>query len=187
MKSIYFFIYLFSTVLVQAQSKSSTVEISFSFLTKRVTDSSGLNLKIIYENKSTVIDSIYKYFEEGDLNSEDYNIKIDMEKFKDGKYCYYPLTYYHTSIRNYERPVDKCDDLPKKIIPPNSFDTIVYNLLNSKSSFEEGKYRFKASVRTSCTINGRGSSENPISPDMIFKKSEWIYFEVLKPVLKRLY
>lgn len=183
MRTIFLFIYLLSASLVQAQS--NTVGISFSFLTNKVADSLDLNLNVVYHNRTLHIDSIYQYFEEGDLNSEDYNIKIDMEKFKAGKYSYYPLTYYHTSVKSYERPADKCDDLPKKIIQPKSSDTIVYNLLKSKSSFEEGKYRFKASVRTGCTIKSRGSAENPISPDMTFKKSEWIYFEILKPVKRR--
>lgn len=153
----------------------------FLFFSKKIADdSTDLNLKIIYLNKGNQIDSIYKYFIEGDRQDEDKN--INTEKFKEGRYKHYGLRYYQKI--NQERPSDKCDDLPKKIINPQKSDTVVFNLLKAGGVYEEGKYRFKAFVRTGCVINGRGTHYNPIDPDIKYAESKWIYFEVKKLIFK---
>lgn len=186
MKNIILIIFLCGALSGNAQSKPGQKDITISFLfPQKVKDSADVNCRIIFRNKASQTDSIYKYFETGALDDELSNIHINVERLINGKYSDYPRNYYQTFTDNTIRPADKCLDLPKKTIAPQMTDTAVFNLLNVAGVFEKGKYRFKAFIRTGCTISGGNVPENPRHANKTFFESKWIYFEVTKPISKK--
>jgi hypothetical protein len=176
---------LFSQLSVHAQGPvaKSPTQVSFLFLNNQPKDSSDMNLLIIYKNNSKKTDSVYWSFKDGYMGDEDFNLHITMEKLKDKKYSNYPLYFYQKFNSGDQMPNNECLDLPKKAILPMSTDTVVYNLLKSGRLFEEGKYRFKAFVRTRCRFeHGRGSEDKPSFPNIDYVNSGWLYFVVKKAI-----
>lgn len=185
---ICFLFILIDQLNVQAQKPVDKLrtDVSFVFLNHQPKDSIDMNLLIIYKNKSKKTDSVYWYFKDGYMGDEDFNLHIAMEKLKDNKYVYFPMFHYQGRYFD-KKPSTVCLDLPKKLMSPLSADTVIYNLLHSGKFFEVGKYRFKAFVRTRCSLeHGRGTDYNPFFPEIDYVNSEWIYFEVKKEVFARI-
>jgi hypothetical protein len=175
--------------LSQEKRTPDSLKVTFLFTQSNVLDSNGLILQVAYRNNTKNAIGIYQYLQEGDIGDRFYNIYIEMQKRKDGKFSRHAMRYYQNALQYSMEDSIRHYDLPKKELLPYSSDTIKLNLLNVTKDFLAGAYRFKAHLRVKTikdesVYNDKNFETAPPVDKIEYISSQWLYFNVKKVISK---
>lgn len=182
----YFTAFLLLVLNSYAQKPKDSISVQFLFKGGVIQSPEELIIVLLIKNISKDSVYAYKYLEEGNLSDNLANFSYDLEIREDSGYKNAKWRYYTTrrdagsfdSLRHF--------DLPKKLIGPQSIDTLSFELL-SQGGLNKGVYRFRAHLRVSeirnNTIYTDSKFETEPPYDIInYITSEWFYFELTKPM-----
>lgn len=166
-------LYLLLSVNIVAQEDSiySRVKIGFIPLEGVINDISGLLLQIRFSNSTKKDVLLFSELVDGMEYDPVGNIyfeikKFDVDRYLDltGKYCDYFFNEFNPAPRR-----------EFQILKPDESVVLGYKLVSRTGYFDKGRYKMRVNVLV--------PPRNPNSRyDMVYQKSDWMYFEVTQDI-----
>jgi hypothetical protein len=175
-----------------AQGKPDSLQIRFLFQSKTVSDSADLTVSVVYKNLTNHSVDVYSYLEEGDRGDRFFNFNVEMEKFDQKQFIYYPMRFYSNPLLYRMEDSLRHYDLPKKKLLSFASDTLSINLLTIGRMLPPGRYRFRAHLRVKTLPDTRAYNDPnfetpPPSDEIIYVASKWFIFTVNREISARSY
>ena len=164
-----------------------TLKVSFLKLPPVISDSSQLDVKVVYQNIDNKAVFVYQELNRGYLQDRFANFEVDVERQSADSFIYVSTYSYRISDEFEFNPNYRHYDVSKHALPPHDRDTLTFNLIRDLLAYmDTGMYRIKLNLRvktiqdtTTYIPDSTGATAFPLD-QIEYIKSEWQYFRVVK-------